>query len=128
MRFATLAFLATAHAFTAQLDGGRARSSTTHATEQWMTPDRRSFLVAGAAVSLATLVPPPAANAIGPVRVDLQPTSYKAEPCPPSKPIPGEKAMKGMNKRCCLQVLPSHSLRSFSYSYSYYNHYSLLLL
>ena len=68
------------------------------ATQLDLTADRRAFLVAGAAASLATLVPP--ANAIGPVKVPLVPTGYKAEPCPPNKPIPGEKAMKGMRGLC----------------------------
>lgn len=40
------------------------------------------------------------ASAIGPVKVDLKPISYLAKPCPPSKPIPGEKAMKGLRGLC----------------------------
>mmetsp|Transcript_12599 Transcript_12599/g.26575 ORF Transcript_12599/g.26575 Transcript_12599/m.26575 type:complete len:276 (+) Transcript_12599:78-905(+) len=40
------------------------------------------------------------ANAVGPVKIDLVNPTYNAAPCPPSKPIPGEKAMKGMRGLC----------------------------
>ncbi|KAL7473234.1 hypothetical protein ACHAXS_013654 [Conticribra weissflogii] len=40
------------------------------------------------------------ANAVGPVKIDLLNPTYTAAPCPPSKPIPGEKAMKGMRGLC----------------------------
>jgi hypothetical protein len=69
--------------------------------------DRRSFLssvvattgaiIAGTASSTLSQ---PAAEAVGPVKIALDPKSYKAAPCPPSKPIPGEKAMFGMRGLC----------------------------
>lgn len=40
------------------------------------------------------------ANAIGPVKVNIINPVYSAAPCPPSRPIPGEKAMKGMRGLC----------------------------
>ena len=40
------------------------------------------------------------ANAIGPTKLDLINPEYFAEPCPPSRPIPGEKAMKGLRGLC----------------------------
>lgn len=65
---------------------------------------RRSFINKAAALaSVTTLVstagPGPAA-AIGPVRVDLINPVYSAAPCPKNRPIPGEKAMKGMRGLC----------------------------
>mmetsp|Transcript_25248 Transcript_25248/g.39090 ORF Transcript_25248/g.39090 Transcript_25248/m.39090 type:complete len:248 (+) Transcript_25248:80-823(+) len=67
--------------------------------------DRRSFganIASAAALALgttSTLHIQPAA-AIGPVKVPLEVLDYKAAICPPSKPIPGEKAMKGMRGLC----------------------------
>jgi len=63
---------------------------------------RRSFLIQGAAVAatvLATGAPEPA-EAVGPVKITIKPTSYTAAPCPPSKPIPGQTAMRGMRGLC----------------------------
>jgi len=40
------------------------------------------------------------ANAIGPVKINLLNPTYTAIPCPKDKPIPGEKAMKGMRGLC----------------------------
>jgi hypothetical protein len=39
------------------------------------------------------------ANAVGPVKINLLNPTYRARPCPKDKPIPGEKAMKGMKVR-----------------------------
>eukprot|EP00586_Coscinodiscus_wailesii_P012786 CAMPEP_0172490964 /NCGR_PEP_ID=MMETSP1066-20121228/21604_1 /TAXON_ID=671091 /ORGANISM="Coscinodiscus wailesii, Strain CCMP2513" /LENGTH=226 /DNA_ID=CAMNT_0013259723 /DNA_START=201 /DNA_END=881 /DNA_ORIENTATION=+ len=66
---------------------------------------RRAFLTIPAAANaaltiLSTTASPRPANAVGPVRVDLKPITYSAQVCPPSKPIPGEKAMKGMRGLC----------------------------
>lgn len=44
-----------------------------------------------------------AANAVGPVKIDVVNPTYTAAPCPKDKPIPGEKAMKGM-RGLCVQV------------------------
>eukprot|EP00970_Alexandrium_tamarense_P018380 scaffold13330_cov205-Alexandrium_tamarense.AAC.17 len=43
------------------------------------------------------------ANAVGPIKINIVNPTYTAAPCPPSKPIPGEKAMKGM-RGLCVQV------------------------
>ena len=43
------------------------------------------------------------ANAVGPVKINIVDPVYFAAPCPPDKPIPGEKAMKGM-RGLCVQV------------------------
>lgn len=43
---------------------------------------------------------PEPANAIGPVKINLLNPTYTAIPCPKDKPIPGEKAMKGMRGLC----------------------------
>lgn len=68
---------------------------------------RRSFLGQSAALSLgaltATQLTPGtggSAEAVGPVKISLKNPQYSAAPCPPSKPIPGEKAMKGMRGLC----------------------------
>jgi len=47
-----------------------------------------------------TLPHPLAANAIGPVKINLLNPTYTAVPCPKDRPIPGEKAMKGMRGLC----------------------------
>jgi hypothetical protein len=43
---------------------------------------------------------PQEAHAIGPVKINLLNPTYFAKPCPKDKPIPGEKAMKGMRGLC----------------------------
>ena len=43
---------------------------------------------------------PQEAQAIGPVKINLLNPTYSAKPCPKDKPIPGEKAMKGMRGLC----------------------------
>jgi len=40
------------------------------------------------------------ARAIGPVKLTLKNPTYSAQPCPKDRPIPGEKAMKGMRGLC----------------------------
>jgi len=67
---------------------------------------RRTFLskttAAAACVGVfgSSLVQPKPVNAIGPVKVNIINPVYTAVPCPPSKPIPGEKAMKGLRGLC----------------------------
>lgn len=58
---------------------------------------------------------PSPANAIGPVKINLLNPKYTAIPCPKDKPIPGEKAMKGMRGLCVtvdvdLEELPDREL------------------
>jgi len=60
------------------------------------------------------LTPEPA-NAIGPVKINLLNPTYTAIPCPKDRPIPGEKAMKGMRGLCVtvdvdLEDLPDRNL------------------
>ena len=43
------------------------------------------------------------ANAVGPIKIEIKNPTYTASPCPKDKPIPGEKAMKGM-RGLCVQV------------------------
>lgn len=43
------------------------------------------------------------ANAVGPIKINIINPTYTASPCPKDKPIPGEKAMKGM-RGLCVQV------------------------
>lgn len=50
-------------------------------------------------IAVAT-VQPQEARGIGPIRIDLLNPVYTATPCPKDKPIPGEKAMKGMRPMC----------------------------
>jgi len=68
---------------------------------------RRSFLGQSVALSLGALTAAQLApgtggpaDAVGPVKINLNNPQYSAAPCPPSKPIPGEKAMKGMRGLC----------------------------
>lgn len=54
----------------------------------------------GGLTSSSPLLQPEPANAIGPVKINLLNPKYTAIPCPKDKPIPGEKAMKGMRGLC----------------------------
>lgn len=59
------------------------------------------------------LVPP--VQAVGPVKINLLNPTYTAIPCPKDRPIPGEKAMKGMRGLCVtvevdLEELPPTTL------------------
>lgn len=60
--------------------------------------------VAAVTVAVASVgaisLEPKSVNAIGPVKIDLLNPTYTAIPCPKDKPIPGEKAMKGMRGLC----------------------------
>lgn len=49
---------------------------------------------------LVSPMQPAPANAIGPVKINLLNPKYTAIPCPKDRPIPGEKAMKGMKGLC----------------------------
>jgi len=58
---------------------------------------------------------PQPANAIGPIKINLLNPKYTAIPCPKDRPIPGEKAMKGMQGLCVtvdvdLEDLPDREL------------------
>jgi hypothetical protein len=71
-------------------------------------PSRRAFLTTTTTAAAAAAVAfglglgsqPERAEAIGPVKVFMTPTSYTAKMCPPDRPIPGEKAMQGMRGLC----------------------------
>jgi hypothetical protein len=75
-------------------------SSSSLSPLEIVSSQRRSFLIGGAAVAAAFVAQPPPAQAVGPVKVQLLNPVYTALPCPPSKPIPGEKAMKGLRGLC----------------------------
>ena len=63
----------------------------------------RAISVAGTSTFLSTAITfgkPLPSSAIGPTKIELLNPIYSAAPCPPSKPIPGEKAMKGMRGLC----------------------------
>ena len=60
---------------------------------------RRAFL-AGAVVASTLGVGQESVEAVGPVKIAISPISYTAAPCPPSRPIPGQMAMKGMRGLC----------------------------
>jgi len=67
--------------------------------------DRRTFLSRATVATFAILTapflsPPKEAGAVGPVRITLENPVYSAQPCPKDRPIPGEKAMKGMRGLC----------------------------
>ncbi|CAB9499853.1 expressed unknown protein [Seminavis robusta] len=64
---------------------------------------RRAFLAASGFAGMtliSSFSSPPTAQAIGPVKIDLDNPVYSARPCPKDKPIPGEKAMQGMQGLC----------------------------
>lgn len=64
---------------------------------------RRDWVVGVAVASAGVLLGgsnPQSAEAIGPVKIDLLNPTYSAVTCPKDKPIPGEKAMKGMKGLC----------------------------
>ena len=56
-------------------------------------------LIATAGFATANQSPEPA-EAIGPIKINLLNPTYRASPCPKDKPIPGEKAMKGLRGLC----------------------------
>ena len=99
---ASLLCLRTTAAFSVQPSGRKtstvvsALAATTNNPSEDLS--RRLFL-ATTATAAFTLASPPA-DAVGPVKITLKPTSYSAQPCPPSKPIPGQQAMKGMRGLC----------------------------
>eukprot|EP01083_Nonionella_stella_P224236 798390_1 len=68
------------------------------------TTDRRAFFTKSATLlgtsALLTTFNPQQSNAIGPVKIGLENPTYTARICPPDRPIPGEKAMKGMKGVC----------------------------
>jgi len=69
--------------------------------------NRRAFFSKAAAVTLGTITASKLspqlggeAQAVGPIKLNLLNPIYSAKPCPKDKPIPGEKAMKGMRGLC----------------------------
>lgn len=80
-----------------------AYSSINSNFEQTVT--RRSFFRKSSFISIAGIISastnrPNDADAIGPVKLMLKPIEYTAKICPKDRPIPGEKAMKGMKGLC----------------------------
>jgi hypothetical protein len=58
------------------------------------TSNRRAFLKTASWIGIsgtaASSLVPQEANAIGPVKVPLNPIEYSARICPPDRPIPGK--------------------------------------
>lgn len=77
-------------------------SSTTSLSSH--ASDRRAFFNKSATLigtsAFLTSIAPQESKAIGPVKVTLVNPTYTAQICPPDRPIPGEKAMKGMKGVC----------------------------
>jgi hypothetical protein len=82
----------------------RSSSTTFQATTSSNSDLSRRELFVGvlgtAAAASIVGAAPQDAHAIGPVKINLLNPTYTAKPCPKDKPIPGEKAMKGMKGLC----------------------------
>lgn len=94
--FALMIILGSAAAYTPQT------ASRNPPTFSQSNSNRRGFFkIVGAAGAAAVVTAAPnKAEAIGPVKLKLKVNSYSAKICPPDRPIPGEKAMKGMKGLC----------------------------
>ncbi len=76
--------------------------------QQLRGPSRRAFVSSTTAIlstailssSSSQILPLLPAHAIGPVKIELTNPKYQAIICPKDRPIPGEKAMKGMRGLC----------------------------
>jgi len=81
-----------------------AYSPQTNQSPSLSQSNRRAFLKNASFLSIAGVVggtiAPKEAEAVGPVKLNLKVNSYSAKICPPDRPIPGEKAMKGMRGLC----------------------------
>lgn len=101
--FSAFALLPVSLAFQPCVQDTSQRKHTICASTSSSDFSRRDMLgTTASAVSAAILLgtnSQPAA-AIGPVKIDLLNPTYSAIPCPKDKPIPGEKAMKGMKGLC----------------------------
>mmetsp|Transcript_29025 Transcript_29025/g.79655 ORF Transcript_29025/g.79655 Transcript_29025/m.79655 type:complete len:244 (+) Transcript_29025:76-807(+) len=85
------------------LVGDVARKNSAYTTQllaESSPEDRRSFLEGAALATVLSVAASKPAEAVGPVKIALNPLSYTAAPCPPSRPIPGQMAMKGMRGLC----------------------------
>lgn len=82
------------------------KKASPHQTKKDSSSSRRAFFYEAAKIAtIGTTTSiltsnPQEANAIGPVKIDILNPVYSAAPCPPSRPIPGMKAMKGMRGLC----------------------------
>jgi hypothetical protein len=72
-------------------------SATESTRREWLAT---SAATAAGLVTVGLSSPPAPAQAVGPVKINLLNPTYTAIPCPKDKPIPGEKAMKGMKGLC----------------------------
>lgn len=78
-----------------------ASSSQQESTDLASRRDFFAGVIGASAVAATCLVGhPQEAQAVGPVKINLLNPKYTAIPCPKDKPIPGEKAMKGMRGLC----------------------------
>jgi len=71
-----------------------------HSLEKTTASTRRSVLVQTLLASTILMGSVPPSVAVGPTKILLSNFRYSAKPCPKDKPIPGEKAMKGMRGLC----------------------------
>ena len=61
--------------------------------------------LAGSSLVAVMVGQPEPAQAVGPVKINLLNPTYKAKPCPRDRPIPGEKAMKGMKASTLVEIM-----------------------
>ena len=90
--FLLLAILQSTSSFSVDSGLPRARTELTASRaqeEESSVSSRRSFLSTGAALAttLVTLGSSEPAQAVGPVKIPIEPISYSAAPCPPSRPV-----------------------------------------
>lgn len=99
--------LTTCLAFSAAYSPAFVRMSAGSSGSEASVPTRRSFFQTAGAVALGAATASGFASsnggqaeAIGPVKLTLINPTYSARICPKDRPIPGEKAMKGMRGLC----------------------------
>ena len=104
---AALASFRVAHAYNLQMTASSGSNTSNSSRRRFVSQSVAFGLGTVTASTLSTSLTPNVnngvANAIGPVKIDIVNPTYTAAPCPKDKPIPGEKAMKGM-RGLCVQV------------------------
>jgi len=80
-----------------ELHAGASIDNTLSSRRDWLVT---SAVAAAGLASAGFATPPQPVQAVGPVKINLLNPTYTAKPCPKDKPIPGEKAMKGMRGLC----------------------------
>jgi|Transcript_12318 hypothetical protein len=104
---AALASFRVAHAYNLQMMASSGSNTSNSSRRRFVSQSVAFGLGTVTASTLSTSLTPNVnngvANAVGPVKIDVVNPTYTAAPCPKDKPIPGEKAMKGM-RGLCVQV------------------------